>query len=119
MYGGWFLSDAKLLLTAAGTTFLGDSWWQNGVLSSLWSGWKSPTVWMLLAYSAIGPGVFADLLQQRGQMKVNSASESNIILCLESVFAAVCAFVFVGEVASMREIAGGFLVLTAAMLSSR
>ncbi len=51
-------------------------------------------------------------------MKLESASESNIILCLESVFAAICAFVFVGEVASMREIVGGFLVLIAAVLAS-
>ena len=47
--------------------------------------------------SAIGPGAVADLLQQKGQQET-SASESNIILTMESVFAALCAFVILGEV---------------------
>lgn len=119
MYGGWLLSDATTTLTAAGTTFLTDGWWRNGVLASLWPCWKSPIVWMLLAYSAVGPGVVADILQQHGQRNLNSASESNIILCTETVFAAICAFMFLGEVVSLREIAGGSLIVTAAILASR
>jgi drug/metabolite transporter (DMT)-like permease len=60
----------------------------------------------------------ADLLQQQGQ-KETSASESNIILCLESVFATLCAFLFLGEVSSMQEIFGGSMIVLAAILASR
>ena len=113
MYGGWVLRDATSTFAAtAGVTL-------NRVLASLWPGWKSPKVWMLLFYSAIGPGVLADILQQRGQRNLDSASQSNIILCLESVFAVIFAFVILGEVVSMREIAGGSLIVTAAILASR
>mmetsp|Transcript_17355 Transcript_17355/g.37471 ORF Transcript_17355/g.37471 Transcript_17355/m.37471 type:complete len:112 (-) Transcript_17355:389-724(-) len=87
-------------------------------LTPLWSGWNSPLVWLLLVYSAVGPGAVADLLQQQGQ-KETSASESNIILCMESVFAAVCAFCFLGEVSSMKEMVGGLLIVIAAILASK
>ena len=75
----------------------------------------SPFVWLLLAYSAVGPGAVADLLQQKGQQET-SASESNIILTLESVFAAICAFVLLGEVSSVQEIIGGLMIVTAAQI---
>ena len=68
--------------------------------------------------SAIGPGAVADLLQQKGQQET-SASESNIILTMESVFAAVCAFVILGEVSSLQEISGGLLIVVAAILASK
>lgn len=119
MYGGWLLSDATSTLAATDTSFLTDGWWRGEVLASLWPGWKSPTVWMLLVYSAIGPGALADILQQRGQGYLDSASESNIILCLESAFGVICAFVILGEMVSLREIAGGSLIVTAAVLASR
>lgn len=119
MYGGWLLSDVTSTLAAADTSFLTDGWWRGGVLASLWPASKSPTVWILLVYSAIGPGVLADILQQRGQGYLDSASESNIILCLESVFGVMCAFVTLGELVSLREIAGGSLIVTAAVLASR
>ncbi len=84
----------------------------------LWSGFQSIPVWILLAYSAVGPGAIADLLQQQGQKDV-TASESNIILCMESFFAAVCAFVLLGEVSSLKEIIGGIFIVVAAILASR
>jgi drug/metabolite transporter (DMT)-like permease len=116
MYGSWFAFDAmSTLSTAAATDGL-----SMKALTPLWAGWNSsPFVWMLLIYSAVGPGAIADLLQQRGQKLVTSASESNVILCLESVFAAGCAYAFLGEVSSMREIAGGALIVFAAILASR
>ncbi|KAL7533897.1 hypothetical protein ACHAXR_005512 [Thalassiosira sp. AJA248-18] len=116
MYGGWFISTAASTLASAGTSFLSAGWVE--ALTPLWSGWNSPVVWLLLAYSAVGPGAVADLLQQQGQ-KETSASESNIILCMESVFAAVCAFALLGEVSSMKEIAGGMLIVVAAILASK
>ncbi|KAL7555226.1 hypothetical protein ACHAWF_018881 [Thalassiosira exigua] len=116
MYLGWTIVAATSALSAAGTSFLAPGWTES--LASLWPGWANPAAWLLLAYSAVGPGAVADLLQQRGQ-RDTSASESNIILCTESVFAAVCAFALLGEVSSMREMAGGFLIVAAAVLASR
>lgn len=116
MYGGWFISTAASTLSSAGTSFLSAGWLE--ALTPLWSGWNSSLVWLLLAYSAVGPGAVADLLQQQGQ-KETSASESNIILCLESVFAAVCAFFLLGEVSSMKEMIGGLLIVVAAILASK
>jgi drug/metabolite transporter (DMT)-like permease len=123
MYGAWFAFDAWSTLAAAGIVASTSSSASLGgwadALAPLWSGWNSsPLVWILLIYSAIGPGAIADLLQQRGQRET-SASESNVILCMESVFAAVCAFAFLGEVSSIREIAGGGLIVIAAILASR
>mmetsp|Transcript_39 Transcript_39/g.97 ORF Transcript_39/g.97 Transcript_39/m.97 type:complete len:529 (+) Transcript_39:140-1726(+) len=116
MYGGWFVTNVVSTLSSAGTSFLSAGWLE--ALTPLWSGWMNPIVWILLTYSAVGPGAVADLLQQKGQ-KETSASESNIILCLESVFAAVCAFLLLGEVSSMREIFGGSMIVLAAVLASK
>jgi drug/metabolite transporter (DMT)-like permease len=116
MYGSWFAFDAVSTLSTAAAT----DGWSMKALTPLWAGWNSSAyVWMMLIYSAVGPGAVADLLQQRGQKLVPSASESNVILCLESVFAAGCAYAFLGEVSSMREIAGGALIVIAAILASR
>ncbi|KAL7458151.1 hypothetical protein ACHAWC_009704 [Mediolabrus comicus] len=106
MYGAWFLSTAAATLQSGGT------------LLSLWSGWQSLPVWILLVYSAAGPGAIADLLQQQGQKEV-SASESNIILCLESIFAAFVAFLLLGEVSSLKEVIGGLFIVVAAILASK
>ena len=116
MYGGWFLYTIITTLSSAGTSFFASGWLE--ALTPLWSGWASPFVWGLLIYSAIGPGAVADLLQQKGQQET-SASESNIILTMESVFAAVCAFVLLGEVSSIQEIGGGLLIVVAAILASK
>jgi drug/metabolite transporter (DMT)-like permease len=115
MYGAWFALDARSALLGGAA---GAGGWV-GALTSLWPGWNaSPLVWSLLAYSAVGPGAIADLLQQRGQ-RGTSASESNVILTMESVFAAACAYAFLGEVSSVREVAGGGLIVIAAILASR
>lgn len=116
MYGVWFINNAMSALAAAGTSLFSPGWTKT--LTSLWAGWNSPFVWFLLIFSAIGPGTIADLLQQKGQ-KETSASESNIILCLESVFATLCAFLLLGEVSSMQEILGGSMIVLAAVLASR
>lgn len=116
MYGGWFVTTAVSALSSAGTSFFQAGWIE--ALTPLWSGWNSVIVWVLLIYSAVGPGVVADVLQQKGQQET-SASESNIILTMESVFAAVCAFVLLGEVSSMQEIFGGMLIVVAAILASK
>ncbi|KAK1736364.1 drug/metabolite transporter (DMT) family transporter [Skeletonema marinoi] len=106
MYGIWFLFEALSTLKSGGT------------LLQLWSGFQSIPVWIILAYSAVGPGAIADLLQQQGQKEV-TASESNIILCMESIFAAVCAFTLLGEVSSIKEVIGGLFIVVAAILASK
>lgn len=116
MYGVWFVNNVLSTLASSGTAIFSPGW--TSALSSLWAGWNSPFVWLLLIYSAIGPGAVADLLQQKGQKETN-ASESNIILCMESVFATLCAFLFLGEVSSMQEIFGGSMIVFAAILASR
>jgi len=115
LYGGWAAWTAVTAISSAAASGVGG--WSEA-LAPLWSGVASPWVWALLAYSAIGPGSVADILQQKGQ-KETSASESNIILCLESVFTLLCALLFLGEVSSLKEVAGGLLIVAAAALASR
>jgi drug/metabolite transporter (DMT)-like permease len=83
-----------------------------------WLGWQNLTAWALLLYSALGPGTVADVLQQQGQKEV-SASEANVILSLEPVFAALCARVLMGETTSLVETIGGGLILFAALIATR
>ena len=83
-----------------------------------WLGWQNLTAWALLLYSALGPGTVADVLQQQGQKEV-SASEANVILSLEPVFAALCAQVLMGETTSLVETIGGGLILLAALIATR
>jgi drug/metabolite transporter (DMT)-like permease len=101
------------------------------VLYSVWFGfslWKNPATsfgwvthlaaWGALFYSALGPGTVADILQQKGQKHV-SASEANVILSMEPVFAALCAWLLLGEVTSLQETLGGGLILVAALVATR
>jgi drug/metabolite transporter (DMT)-like permease len=101
------------------------------VLYSVWFGyslWKNPAMsfgwvthlaaWGALFYSAFGPGTVADVLQQKGQKDV-SASEANVILSMEPVFAALCAWLLLGEVTSLQETLGGGLILVAALVATR
>lgn len=102
-------------------------WWISGggllsagklALSSLPS-WmtSSYVVWAALFFSAIGPGTIADVLQQKGQKDV-SPSEANILLSAEPVFATIFAVLLLGEKTSLLEMAGGALILMAAVIAS-
>ena len=114
----------EIKLQAFKTTFLAilySGWlaWEtttSGVCQ--WLGWQNLTAWALLVYSALGPGTVADVLQQKGQKEV-SASEANVILSLEPVFAALCARVLMGETTSLVETIGGGLILLAALVATR
>lgn len=89
-------------------------------LVALVGGWiQNPAAWLLLLYSAIGPGTVADVVQQLGQKQVSTASEANIILSLEPVFAAVFAFLIMGEATSLMETLGGGLILVAALVATK
>lgn len=107
MYSVW-------LVVSAFFAFQNSGW---DAVNALWLGWQNIFAWALLAYSAVGPGALADVLQQQGQKKV-SASEANVILCSEPIFTALLAFLVSGEVTSPTETAGGGLILLAASLAS-
>jgi drug/metabolite transporter (DMT)-like permease len=82
-------------------------------------GWANLLSWLALAYSAIGPGTVADILQQKAQKNV-SASEANIWLSLEPVFAALFGFLLLGEgFSSMSELVGGALIVAAAFIATQ
>ena len=102
-------------------------WWSfsGGLFSagklalSLLPSWmtSSYVVWAALFFSAIGPGTIADVLQQKGQKDV-SPSEANILLSAEPVFATIFAVLLLGEKTSLLEMAGGALILMAAVIAS-
>lgn len=87
-----------------------------------WSGWNDPhtawMAWLLLAYSAAGPGTLADVLQQKGQATV-SATVANIVLSLEPVFTAILGRFLLGEETNGWEKLGGACLLAAALLATR
>lgn len=107
LYSSWFLSSAIKCYVEGG--------WPD--VANLWEGWAEWKAWALLAFSAIGPGALADVLQQLGQKEV-SASEANVILCGEPVFTAILARVILGEQTTGAETAGGALIVVAALLAS-
>ena len=92
------------------------AWIQSDV--SLWDGWHSGVAWAIIVYSAIGPGVFADLIQQKGQRSAG-ATESNLILCMESVFTAILGRVLLGEETSWIEKLGGAFLIAGAFVSGQ
>ena len=106
LYSVWFLSSAITLLVKGSSS-----------IATLWPGWTNVGVWMLLLYSAVGPGAIADILQQLGQKEV-SASEANVILSSEPIFTAICARLVLGEITSTTENIGGALIVIGALLAS-
>ena len=107
----WFISSVMNTGTGGG----------GGVMSLFSSlpSWmtSSSIVWIALFFSAIGPGTIADILQQKAQ-KVVSASEANVILSGEPVFATLFAVFLFGEKTSILEIVGGGLILCAALIAT-
>jgi len=83
----------------------------------LWLGYGSVLAWVLIFYSALGPGAVADIIQQAGQACV-SASEANVILSMEPLFTAFLGRVLLGEATSLQEKLGGGLIIVAALLAS-
>lgn len=110
LYTSW------VAISVARCYFVDNGGWD--AVDDLWLGWRSWKAWALLAFSAIGTGALADVLQQYGQ-KMVSASEANILLCIEPVFAMILGRVLLGEMTSATEKAGGVLIVFAALLASR
>lgn len=104
MAGGGGGLSATASTIAGGTTF---GWLMHGTTAGL-----------ILLFSALGPGTIADVLQQQGQRQV-TASEANVILSMEPVFTALCAWVVLGELTSAQEAVGGGMILAAALVATR
>jgi drug/metabolite transporter (DMT)-like permease len=100
LYSGWFAA----------------AWIHSDV--SLWNGWHNGVAWAILIYSAAGPGVLADLIQQKG-LESAGATESNLILCMESVFTAILGRVLLGEETSWIEKLGGAFLIGGAFVSGQ
>jgi len=83
----------------------------------LWDGWKDPIVWIILFYNALGPCTLADVCQQKAQASV-PAAETNVILSLEPVFTTLLGFLVLGEIPSLQELGGGFLITIASIIAS-
>jgi drug/metabolite transporter (DMT)-like permease len=90
---------------------------RSDVVGGLWLGWTNPVAWAIIFYSAIGPGTFADIVQQKGQASV-SAAEANVILSMEPVFTAILGLLFMGEATTWQEKWGGGLIIFASIIST-
>ena len=73
-------------------------WWAApaGVVAAPWAGWANPVAWAVLLFTAVVPGYLADVCQAKGQESV-SASESQVLLAGEPLFAAVFGAALLGE----------------------
>lgn len=117
VFDGVYLQGSKnALLALLYSGWFAISWIQSDVPP--WQGWQSGTAWAILIYSALGPGVMADLIQQKGQASAG-ATESNLILCMESLFTAFLGRVLLGEETSWIEKLGGAFLIAGALVSGR
>ena len=89
----------------------------TGGIMSLWQGWQNLAAWALLFYSAMAPGILADVLHQIGQKKL-SPSNASVILSMEPIFSSICAMIVLDEQPTAKESLGGGLILIAALLVS-
>ena len=83
----------------------------------LWEGWRDPITLGIIFYTALSSGAISDILQQKAQADV-PAAESNVILSLEPVFAAVLGLFLLQEIPSIRECMGGLCIVLASVLAS-
>lgn len=104
------------LLAALYSVWFATAWWYSN--ESLWPGWRSGVAWAILIYTAFGPGILADLIQQKGQASTGP-TESNLILCMESVFTAILGRVLLGEETSWIEKLGGLCLVAGALISGQ
>ena len=81
----------------------------------LWEGWRDPISITVLFYTAASSGALCDVLQQTAQSSV-PAAESNVLLSLEPVFAALLAMVLLAEIPSAHEWIGGACIVGASVL---
>jgi len=81
-----------------------------------WAGWRNPVVWLILIFTAVVPGYLADVCQAKGQESVD-ASESQVLLAGEPLFAAVMGAVLLGESLGTYGYVGGAGLVAGAILA--
>ena len=81
-----------------------------------WAGWQNPAAWAVLIFTAVVPGYFADVCQAKGQESVD-ASESQVLLAGEPLFAAVMGAVLLGESLGTFGYVGGAGLVAGAILA--
>ena len=104
LYLGWAACDLCVYL-------------QNPVTAAApWAGWQNPLTWCVLIFTAIVPGYFADICQAKGQESVE-ASESQVLLAGEPLFAAVLGAVLLGESLGTYGYVGGAGLVVGAIMA--
>ena len=104
LYTAWAVADGARIVAGGGT------WMQ------LWPGYTSALAWSVLLYSAVVPGAVADVLQARGQAKVDAA-EAQVLLGAEPLWTAVLGIVFLHERLGPQGWTGAGLIITAVLLA--
>mmetsp|Transcript_104832 Transcript_104832/g.313181 ORF Transcript_104832/g.313181 Transcript_104832/m.313181 type:complete len:447 (-) Transcript_104832:75-1415(-) len=84
-------------------------------LLELWPGFAAPAAWAILLFSAIGPGALGDVWMQHASDRV-SAATANVLLAMESLFAAGFAAVLLGERLGGRGLVGAVLIFAAVVV---
>ena len=87
----------------------------SAVVTKSW--YQNPYSWLVIVYTAIGPGTSADILQQYGQERV-PATESNLILSMEPVFTTIMGRILLGEQTSVLDKVGGAFLILGAIIAS-
>jgi drug/metabolite transporter (DMT)-like permease len=105
LYCVWALVDGARLVAA------------GGAFVALWPGWRSALAWGVLAYSAVVPGALADVLQARGQARVEAA-EAQVLLGAEPLWTAVLGMALLHERLGAAGWAGAGLIVAAVLLAS-
>lgn len=72
--------------------------------------------WTSIIYAAVFSGALGYTLQMIGQ-KYTNPTLASLLMCLESVFAAIGGWILLGEVLSAREIVGCLLMLSASIVA--
>lgn len=87
-----------------------------GVLTETWPRYLTSPVWIALLLTAIPATALAFLIQNSVQ-RYTSATHTAIIFTTEPVFAAICAYLWSGEVLSLRQLVGCALILAGMLIA--
>ena len=104
LYLGWAAADCFAYVT------------NPAGVAAPWAGWQNPAAWAVLIFTAVVPGYFADVCQAKGQESVG-ASESQVLLAGEPLFAAVMGAVLLGESLGTFGYVGGAGLVAGAILA--